>query len=47
MTNNAGGQRLPAPLRYFAVALVAGDCAKFRWGVAKIIFPTFLFGRGQ
>jgi hypothetical protein len=26
---------------------VTGDGAKFRWGVGKIICPTFLFGRSQ
>jgi len=38
---------LPAPHRSFATALSRGDGAKSRWGVGKIIFPTFMFGRGQ
>ena len=32
---------LPAPLRYLAVVPGTVDGAKFRWGVGKIIFPTF------
>jgi hypothetical protein len=42
-----GGSASPRPTDYFAAVLVRDDGAKSRWGVGKIIFPTFLSGRGQ
>jgi hypothetical protein len=41
-----GGSASPRPTDT-SLTSMTGDGAKSRWGVGKIIFPTFLFGRGQ